>query len=246
MEHLRSMWRQASGQAWYHGTVADLEPGEVLVPGVSRNYRHSDPGAVSITSDYESAVYWAEQVSWKTGCPPVVYAVEPIGEVTPWRPGEARCLRAQVIRRVAKQVSGDVNFDSVSDRPFGRTRVQGASGWTGQPVEVMGRSFVLGDISGGNWYHGTSAALSRGDRLVPGKEKNFPQSDSSIVSITSDLSTANHWAREVAKKSGGNPRVYAVEPVGTIDIWKAGLAEMGKKICVFEGRVSSAIVVSEV
>lgn len=132
MDHLRSMWRQASERVWYHGTVAELDPGEVLVPGVSRNYRHSDPDAVSITSDFESAVYWAEQVSWKTGRDPVVYAVEPIGEVTPWRPGEARCPRARVIRRVAKQASGDVVFNSVSNseewpprsqpgRSFGRT-----------------------------------------------------------------------------------------------------------------------------
>lgn len=113
----------------------------------------------------------------------------------------------------------------------------GADDWHQQAVTVFGRSFLLGQVEGGRLYHGSPQHLAPGTVLTPGHDKNFKQSAAGAVSITSDLQTAKHWG-----SLGGKRRVfiYEVEPLSPVEVWRAGLANFGKSIVLYEGRVASA------
>ncbi len=69
------------GGRWYHGTNVDLRPGDFLLPGCAANFAQSSTDTVSITSDYDTALYWAGQVSDR----PLVYEIEPCTSVDVWR-----------------------------------------------------------------------------------------------------------------------------------------------------------------
>ena len=121
-----------------------------------------------------------------------------------------------------------------------------ASDWQDQKILVYNQSRRLGEVLGGKLYHGTTAELSPGDILEPKEKKNFPQSSGTSVSITSDRDRAIHWAREVAKKSGGEPGVYEIEPLAMVEAWRVQPANYGKNIVLWEGRVKTAKVVQRV
>jgi hypothetical protein len=71
---------------------------------------------------------------------------------------------------------------------------------------------VGGGVSGGRWYHGTSAQLSPGDVLVPGTEigvDNWGMGNDWGVWITPNPALAAKYG----------PHVYAVEPEGEVIDW---------------------------
>lgn len=64
--------------------------------------------------------------------------------------------------------------------------------------------------------HGTKADLTVGDLLVPGRESNFaPGRIMHHVYVTETLDAAT-WGAELAVGEG-RPRIYIVEPVGTLE-----------------------------
>lgn len=64
--------------------------------------------------------------------------------------------------------------------------------------------------------HGTKADLTVGDLLVPGRESNFaPGRIMNHVYVTETLDAAT-WGAELAVGEG-RPRIYIVEPVGTLE-----------------------------
>ena len=52
------------GSKLYHGTTAELNPGDFLEPRSQKNFAQSGPN-ISITSDINRAKYWAEEVAKK-------------------------------------------------------------------------------------------------------------------------------------------------------------------------------------
>ena len=64
--------------------------------------------------------------------------------------------------------------------------------------------------------HGTKADLAVGDLLVPGRESNFAAGRiMNHVYVTETLDAAA-WGAELAAGEG-RPRIYIVEPVGTLE-----------------------------
>lgn len=89
VEGRRFTMGQVRSGRFYHGTVADLGPGEQLEPGrAPANHAQSDAGSVSITSDPSVARYWAMQAAKAQGMDvdqAVVLEVEPAADLEPWR-----------------------------------------------------------------------------------------------------------------------------------------------------------------
>ena len=76
-----------------------------------------------------------------------------------------------------------------------------------KPFEVHGSGALL---------HGTKAALSVGDRLVPGRVSNFGEGRlANHVYVTATLDAAV-WGAELAKGQGPG-RIYVVEPEGALE-----------------------------
>lgn len=73
-----------------------------------------------------------------------------------------------------------------------------------------------GRWTGGPAYHGTSAVLNPGDVIEPGHEANFDSSTPGHVYFTDEgrYGAAVGFAKRAARKTGGQPRVYRVEPLG--------------------------------
>ena len=92
------------------------------------------------------------------------------------------------------------------------------------------------------WYHGSPHCLEDGAVLEPGRnEPNFKESRPGTVSITSEPSTALHWAREAAKKLGkDHAHVYRVEPQGEVTHWRQRPKNYGKDVAYEESNVGSA------
>jgi rifampin ADP-ribosylating transferase len=71
--------------AWYHGTYADLEPGDYIEPGHEPNYEASDPAKVYVTDDLVEARTWGQQGAENAGLvydrEPDVYEVQQTGSV---------------------------------------------------------------------------------------------------------------------------------------------------------------------
>ncbi len=100
------------GGAFYHGTVAKLEPSEIIRPGFDKNFRQSSGEDVSITSYYNHALHWAGDVARKKkSAKAYVYEVEPIGRIQQWNVGladfarkfhmfEARVKEAKVVKLI--------------------------------------------------------------------------------------------------------------------------------------------------
>ena len=76
-------WNDLKGGKLYHGSRTDLEVGEYLIPQENTNFEESDKSKISITSDYDRAIYWAKQI--KSNQPIYIYEVEPIGDIDIWR-----------------------------------------------------------------------------------------------------------------------------------------------------------------
>lgn len=72
-----------SGEAAYHGTSAELKPGDLIEPGHEANFDVSKPGHVYFTDEsrYGSAVNYAKHTARTRGGQPHVYKVEPTGDV---------------------------------------------------------------------------------------------------------------------------------------------------------------------
>jgi len=116
-----------------------------------------------------------------------------------------------------------------------------APDWRDTPVVVEGRRFLMGQVAGGQLFHGSPVQLEVGDVLEPGHGRNHTQSAAAAVSITSDEGRAGSWARDAAK---GQPYfVYEVEPAGPVQVWRAGLAEYGTSFCMYEARTPAARIV---
>jgi len=112
--------------------------------------------------------------------------------------------------------------------------------WKDQTYTVMGRKMPGHQMRGGTFYHGSARDLPVGTVLKPGHGRNFEESDSGSVSITSDPNRAAYWATESGE---GTPYVYVVEPLGNIEMWRVGLANFGKEFVVYEARVPAAEIV---
>jgi predicted RNA-binding Zn-ribbon protein involved in translation (DUF1610 family) len=108
---------------WYHGTNAELQPGDMILPGyeVGKDPTHPnadyyDQGIVYITlSDYAAEKY-AVRVAGRLGGDPHVYEVEPQGEVwadkeqeTGWSQDQFVTGRAKVVREI--DLPGNVHWD---------------------------------------------------------------------------------------------------------------------------------------
>lgn len=63
------------------------------------------------------------------------------------------------------------------------------------------------------------------------------------MSITSNPERAGYWAAGTKK---GALHIYEVEPLGTVEAWRVGLANMGRSFDLWEGRVPKARVVRRV
>ncbi|WP_460866499.1 hypothetical protein [Nocardioides pakistanensis] len=99
-------------------------------------------------------------------------------------------------------------------------------------------------MHGGRLFHGSPHRLEPGSVLVPGAaEANFAESTDSAVSITSLADRGLYWAREAG---GEATYVYEVEPLDEVTAHRAGLANYGRNINLFEGRVAQARIVGVV
>lgn len=103
---------------------------------------------------------------------------------------------------------------------------------------------TLGQVKGGKLYHGSTRELPVGTLLEPQEQRNFTQSASDAVSITSDYGTALYWAKESDKEAA--VYVYEVEPIGHVNDWRTGPASYGKEMNLYEGRCGSARIIGVV
>jgi hypothetical protein len=68
-------------QQFYHGTKADLKPGDLIEPGYNSNYgRRKRANYVYLTATLDAAIWGAELALGKA--PGRIYIVEPIGSIT--------------------------------------------------------------------------------------------------------------------------------------------------------------------
>lgn len=121
------------------------------------------------------------------------------------------------------------------------------------PLVVEGRNFTLDQVYGGMFYHGTIHDLPVSGELLPssatGINRNFNESDTRRVSVTSDEPNAWEWAALAAVKSGKDrdaARVYRVHPMGEMLMWNVMLARRGRSFCIMEIRCDKALVLDEV
>lgn len=118
--------------------------------------------------------------------------------------------------------------------------------WQIQEIQVDGKPRKLGEVLGGQLYHGTTAELNRGDILQPQEKRNFAHSSSTSVSITSDLDRAKYWAKEVSKINGREIHVYEVLPLSMVEPWRVQPTNFGKNIVLWEGRVQEAKIIQRI
>jgi hypothetical protein len=119
--------------------------------------------------------------------------------------------------------------------------------WVALPVVVAGKSFLLGQVYGGVFFHGSIHRIAVGTNLLGGcGAPNFEQSSLTEVSISSDRGRAMHWAREARaqRRVQGPIFLYTVEPLGTISLWRAGLDQSGNSFVGWEARAREVRVLS--
>jgi hypothetical protein len=176
------------GGPFYHGTRADLKPGDLIEPeGPSDTAsRHGETAYVHLTSTQDAAA-WRSELAPGEG-PGRIYPVEPTGPVVhdpdltdeKWYPGAPRnSFRSREPLRV-----------------------------TGECTDRQGHPLRL--------YHGTKADLKPGDLIEPGHSPNFGELSrtTAYVYFTGTLDAAT-WGAELALGEGPG-RVYVVEPTGPI------------------------------
>ena len=175
-----------SSQRFYHGTKADLKPGDLIEPGHPPNSGKGDrtTSYVYLNSTLDAAA-WEAEVTPGDG-PGRVYMVEPTGPImddpdpTDKRyPVPAKSYRSREPLRV-----------------------------TGVCTDPQGRPLPL--------YHGTKADLKPGDLIASGRSPNFGKQDrvTNYVYLTGTLNAAI-WGAELALGEGPG-RIYIVEPTGPI------------------------------
>lgn len=120
-----------------------------------------------------------------------------------------------------------------------------AADWRTQTVLVEGRRRPLGEVHGGKLYHGSTRDLAIGTVLAPQTDRNFKESASDAVSITSEERTAAYWPRKAIGDMKAVVYVYEVEPLGEVEGWRTGPANCGKNITLFEGRTPSARIIGK-
>lgn len=173
---------------YYHGTIADLPVGTILVPRGERAEARGDR-YVHFTTDFDTALVFARRIL-KDGGVGHIYEVEPIGTPERWRFNEFsfRAPKARVIRevplpktaKVAGFNAGDmILLDLTEDRlAHGVLKEWG----TDKVTFTDGRSFEQDEIrmafqsnpskraasAKPRLYHGTPHALPIGTVLVPG------------------------------------------------------------------------------
>lgn len=69
------------------------------------------------------------------------------------------------------------------------------------------------------FFHGTTHGFEPGDVIDPSKPHttNWGISDPTRAYITTDREDAQDWARQAARRRGGEPMVYGVQPTG---VWQ--------------------------
>ena len=175
-----------SPQRFYHGTKADLKPGDLIEPGhpPDSGTRDEVTAYVYLTSTLDAAAWEAELTPGEG--PGRIYMVEPSGPIdddpdptNKKYPGPMKSYRSRDPLRV-----------------------------TGECTDPQGHPQRL--------YHGTKADLKPGDRIKPGHSPNFGGQDrvTNYVYLTGTLDAAT-WGAELALGEGRG-RIYLVEPTGPI------------------------------
>jgi len=155
-----------SSQRLYHGTKADLKPGDLIGPGLSPGSGEPDRVAncVYLNGTLDAAA-WAAELAPGEG-PGRIYVVEPTGPIMDdpdladkKYPGPAKSYRSREPLRV-----------------------------TGEVTDSQGRPLRL--------YHGTKADLKPGDLIEPGHSPNFGEPDrvTDYVYLTGTMDAAA-WGR---------------------------------------------------
>ena len=67
-------------QTYYHGTKADLKPGDLIAPGYASNYGMRNPGNFVYLSATLDAAIWGAELAVGEG-PGRIYIVEPAGAI---------------------------------------------------------------------------------------------------------------------------------------------------------------------
>jgi rifampin ADP-ribosylating transferase len=175
-----------SSPRFYHGTKADLGPGDLIEPGHPRDTDRTDvsPAFVYLTSSLDAAA-WEAELTVGDG-PGRIYVVEPTGPIVeepePARrkfPWPAKVYRSKEPLRI-----------------------------TGECTDRHGRPL--------RFYHGTKADLKPGDLIEPGHAANFGKRDRTTIYVylTGTLDAAT-WGAELAAGDDPG-RIYVVEPTGPI------------------------------
>jgi hypothetical protein len=176
-----------SSQRFYHGTKADLKPGDLIEPGYPLNIAEGDRTTTYayLTSTLDAAA-WEAELTLGEG-PGRIYTVEPSGPIED-DPGLAN-----------KKYPGPMK----SYRSRDPLRV------TGECTDLQGHPL--------RFYHGTKADLKSGDLIKPGHSPNFGKQDrvTNYVYLTGTLDAAI-WGAELALGEVPG-RLYIVEPTGPID-----------------------------
>lgn len=171
---------------FYHGTKADLRPGDLIEAGHPADAVRQalTPASVYLTSSLDAAA-WEAELTVGDG-PGRIYMVEPTGPIAE-EPDPAR-----------RKFPWPAMVYSSSE-PL---RI------TGESTDRQGRPL--------RFYHGTKADLKPGDLIKPGHTPNFGKRDrtTTYVYLTGTLDAAT-WGAELAVGEGPG-RIYVVEPTGPI------------------------------
>ena len=177
---------ELSSPRFYHGTKADLKPGDLIEPGHPPDGVPQDvaPAVVYLTGSLDAAAWESELTVGDS--PGRIYVVEPTGPIVE-EPDPAR-------RRFP--------WPATVYRSAEPLRI------TGEWTDRHGRPLRL--------YHGTKADLKPGDLIEAGHTPNFGKRDrtTTYVYLTGTLDAAT-WGAELAVGDGPG-RIYIVEPTGPI------------------------------
>jgi Rifampin ADP-ribosyl transferase len=157
---------------FYHGTRADLRPGDLIKPGnpsgAGEHVGERDSAAthVYLTPKLDEAIWDAELAVGED--PARVYIVEPLGEI-----GDAADLTGW-------KSPGHPSMSFCSRKPLR----------------------VIGEVTEWSLYHGTRADLKPGDLIEPGYNSNYgKRAKAAYVYLTRTLDAAT-WGAELAAGPG--------------------------------------------
>ena len=173
----------------YHGTSAELEPGDLIEPG--KHPKSYQPWGDEEDAKPREHTYFSPRKSYITEhYGPNVYEVEPQGEYT--RDPEYnsnKMFRSRHPLRVVRRVTRD---------------------W-GLPHEGLLTHFA-------EWYHGTARRFEPGDLVDPDHPSHYQPDPEGYAFFTPDRGRAHHYAETALARepyeAGKDSRVYQVEPTG--------------------------------